>query len=243
MKTMKDIYLILPILLCVLLLAMPTLLFAVPTGGVAVPLQASKQTSLYKNPTISTKHAPIVGQTYSTPTMRGGAYRSQPAKGLYNVSSGTVQSYAGSQYTVSSQGGVVSVMPTYQKSTTFSISQVSVSPRRAGKGVSAIATTSGVVKRRIYSPGVSIEDGNGNYWDEDANDWVEIPESTPSVGEKQYNNTTGLWEVWNGSEWVPVPAEPTVPVGDVPWWLLAILIVGWKRFARLRKAADAAEVR
>ncbi len=203
-----------PVLICMLVLGSPAMLSAASTYDVAVPLRSQKSTKVHKNVTISTKHALRVGTTYSTPTMNGGTYRP-----LQTTSSAHVQSWNAGALQQSTVGGnqVLSVGQSDVRPTTFSISRVGSPLQRPARGSSLLETETTRTKRRAYG--------------------------SEEEGDMKFEN--GTWWLWDGEDWVEIdaPAEPPVPVGDVPWWLLAILIVGWKRFARLRKAADAAEVR
>ena len=89
--------------------------------------------------------------------------------------------------------------------------------------------------RRAYTPDAPT-DGAGNYWDEEAEDWLPIPGSGAGsyVGERK--QIDGVWYTWNGSEWVTIemPSE-YVPVGDIPWWLFLIFAAAYLSVLGLKR--------
>lgn len=95
--------------------------------------------------------------------------------------------------------------------------------------------------RKVYANGDGEYDGepyNGQWWSEDAEEWVD----DPFVGCRRYNETTGRWEEWNGSEWVTAGdiTDPTnTPVGTTPWMLMLLLTVGCGIVKTIRKKHNA----
>lgn len=86
-------------------------------------------------------------------------------------------------------------------------------------------------RMNVYIPGVSEEDGNGNYYDEEEEEWLPIPGgSTPSVGDKEYRN--GKWWYWNGDDWVEM--SEVMPVGDAPYFMLIMLLLCYCCFSKFR---------
>lgn len=102
-----------------------------------------------------------------------------------------------------------------------------------------------VGRRKVYHAGAET-DGNGNYWDDDAEDWLPIPggsgnwpggitSSGSYIGQTQ-QGADGKWYMWNGTDWIlNESAEPPTPLGDAPWWLIVgglLLYAGYKRKLR-----------
>lgn len=99
-----------------------------------------------------------------------------------------------------------------------------------------------VGRRKVYHAGAET-DGNGNYWDDDAESWLPIPggsgnwpggitSSGSYIGQTQ-QGADGKWYMWNGTDWIlNESAEPPTPLGDAPWWLIVgglLLYAGYKR--------------
>ena len=156
----------------------------------------------------------------------------------YMVSKNTTQwkVYQTSDRQLKSYGGATTMAP-YSSRTASTISysigqpakfnySISRTPR-AARARTRMGSNSGInipgitTRMNVYVAGVSEEDGNGNYWDDDAEDWLPIPGgSTPNVGDKKEEN--GEWWYWNGTGWIPL--SEVMPVGDAPYWLIALLL-------------------
>lgn len=90
-------------------------------------------------------------------------------------------------------------------------------------GSTGQAGTSPRTPRRVYGPGAET-DGNGNYWDDDAEAWLPIPGEKPYIGETKIEN--GVEWTWNGSEWIRSASEVDSPIGDTPYLFLILLSIG-----------------
>ena len=89
-------------------------------------------------------------------------------------------------------------------------------------------------KAKPTEPG---EDGDWQYGGEGERDWWYYDEDhwrEPGENETRFDPTLGYTVVWNGSEWVKESEyEPGVPVGDVPWIILLMLVAVYA-FAKKR---------
>ena len=208
---------------------------------VAVPLRHSgKVQTMFRHQTIITPKACAVA----------------PVKSAYAATAVPVVSYRASDaYVVSFGPGTEGDFLGYQ-------GRAVLGQTAAGRTVAATDVYSGIARRPVVSMAADVQnvqtslvgrrkvyhagaetDGNGNYWDDDAEDWLPIPGGSGSwpggitssgsyIGQTQ-QGADGKWYMWNGTDWIlNESAEPPTPLGDAPYWLLLgglLLYAGYKR--------------
>ncbi|GEM_PF-7011888 len=127
---------------------------------------------------------------------------------------------------------VTSVAGGQSAATNFSIPVVA-SRRTSKRNITPFSSTmsSATTRMNVYVAGQSIEDGNGNYYDEDAEDWLPIPGTggQPAIGDTK--DEGGKTYVWNGSEWVFVSEVDTVPIGDIPYFFMLLMALTYMLIA------------
>lgn len=93
--------------------------------------------------------------------------------------------------------------------------------------------------RKVYYSGAET-DGEGNYWDENAEAWLPIPGADPSKGSYvgETREIEGKNYIWTGTEWILNTTPEVTPIGDTPWLLLLLLCGAYAAFlARRRREA------
>ena len=141
-------------------------------------------------------------------------------------SANTAVNYSAYQYAATHSHGSKSAMPYFS----------SHMPRSKGfRSTAAVTSVSAQnfslpsgTRMNVYVAGESEEDGNGNYWDDEEEDWLPIP--SHSVGDKDYHD--GQWWYWNGTGWVQI--SEVSPVGDIPYLLVLMLLI-WKFLPLIKK--------
>lgn len=220
-----------------LLFVAPSMAFAtIATPEVAVPLTTSPKVDPVRKQsryTSTTNYAPTV--SYST-----------AAKGNYNplrtVSSGTVRSWnAGSLQSAASGGNAVvsATSSSTVTSTSLSVPQVGVSRKKVY--ASTFGAQTAVTKRRAQ--------GGSEWGEEEGGGETNLPgaPTDPSLGDLwQYD---GTWYIWNGLGWEvadegDLPQDTPTPIGDVPFFLMVILLVAYAGAKRLKsRPSVSADVR
>ena len=211
------------------------------TAGFTLTSAAVEQTALYQ-PGAQSVHtiegyrawgharAGYLGTAGSGRSYYSGAYTGRQsvatysASGLHTGSSAGLHSYGGmnngggSHYSGNSRNAA-----SYGNNSSSAITIGSTSLAFGKKYFNGKSSTVGsqVSKRRIYEAGVSDEDGEGNYYDEEKEQWLPIPGSGSG---HNVGDTDGKGNYWNGSEWVPINEVDTVPAGDMPWWLMLLMV-------------------
>ncbi len=215
-------------MLTLLLVVNPNLVSATSlTQDVAVPMtSSSKIDPIRKNirvqvPTVSSESTPS-GSSYSgyspLKTTSSATMKSWNAGAIQNAAATGNQTLSASQTDITP-----SALPIAQIGT----------PRTKGSA-STLETQHSIVKRRAQH-NHGDRDGQGNYWDEDEDGWVPITDATAEIGDVKYED--GVWYRWDGTGWVPISiVEPPTPIGDIPFFLLALLLVFYVGVKRLRLA-------
>ena len=110
---------------------------------------------------------------------------------------------------------------------------VVASRRTSKRNVTPFSSTmpSATTRMNAYMPGVSEEDGNGNYWDEDEEKWLEIPDSGEQHTIGETKDEGGKTYVWNGTDWVFVSEVDTVPIGDIPYFFMLLMALTYMLIA------------
>ena len=195
-----------------------------------VPLKPQKQTDMFHHRTTSRK----INYTYR---VQGG--KQKVVQSVY-VSDKSIASKgantSATQYrvwtTTGAGGNNTSI-------TTMPYGSANSNTRSIGNtgNIASIASTASTASTMQYSSpllrnvyiagGVTLGDGTnggevGYYWDEEEEEWLPIPSQTHSYGETKTEDGKIYW--WNGSEWIEgqPPEVDTIPIGDIPYWLIAL---------------------
>ena len=121
----------------------------------------------------------------------------------------------------SSQRGII------YSGATASVPVLAVTTSSQSASASATSVRHGINPRRMpSSPGTEegdIQQEGGKWWWWDNEQWIEISEASLPVGTTKIEG--GKTYRWNGTEWEEVTnqTDPGLPVGPMPWLLMALL--------------------
>lgn len=216
---------------------------AFPSAGadVAVPLRRSGTVqTMFRHQTGIAPKAGAAAPVKSAGTATAVPVISYRVSGVHAVSSG-----AGLQGNLSGYQGYVSSGQTATERTMAATAVYSGIARRPVMSMAADVQnvqTSRIGRRKVYYA-TAETDGNGNYWDDDAEGWLPIPGESGNwpggitsagsyIGHTQ-QGADGKWYMWNGTDWIlNESAEPPTPLGGIPV-VFMLLLVGcylWRKW-------------